>query len=67
MSAKTITTRIFVCDHCGAQETFEYDCDAGRAGWALLNINGKEYAVCRDDYLFLKLFLNINFKPVRPL
>lgn len=60
MSAETITTRRFRCDHiglreenykpCNKTEDFRDDDWAGKAGWGLGEINGKKFALCKDHY-----------------
>jgi hypothetical protein len=60
MAAKTVTTREFVCDRCGDGEAYANDADAGQAGWALLNINGRVFALCAEHYDELKRFLNVD-------
>lgn len=60
MSARTVTTREFVCDHCGEGDVFDHDGDAGRAGWGLLSVNGKGFALCPTHYPELKEFLHVD-------
>lgn len=60
MSVRTITTREFICNHCGAREEFDHDAAAGRAGWALLTVNNKDFALCPEHYPELKAFLNVD-------
>lgn len=60
MTARTVTTREFVCDNCGDGEIFDHDADAGRAGWALVTVNGKEFALCPQHYQQLKDLLHVN-------
>lgn len=57
MSAETISKRRFVCDHCGADETYSTDSAAGYHGWALINVNGKEFALCNPHKAELYAFL----------
>lgn len=60
MTARTITTREFVCDHCGEREEFDHDAAAGRAGWAILTVNNKDFALCPEHYPELKVFLHVD-------
>lgn len=60
MPAKTVTTREFVCDNCGEGDVFDHDADAGRAGWALVNVNGKQFALCPEHHQELKDLLMVS-------
>jgi hypothetical protein len=60
MGARTVTTREFICNHCNEGDVFDHDADAGKAGWALLIVNGKEFALCAEHYDELKRFLNVD-------
>lgn len=64
MGASTITTREFVCDNCGEGDVFPHDGEAGRAGWALLTVNGKEFALCPTHYQQLKDLLMVEGFPI---
>lgn len=58
MAVETITTRRFTCDHCSKVAVFDSDGEAGKNGWAILEVNGRGYSLCREDYDYLKTFLN---------
>jgi hypothetical protein len=60
MGARTVTTREFICNHCNEGDVFDNDGRAGMAGWALLTVNGKEFALCPEHYTELKSFLNVD-------
>lgn len=60
MGARTVTTREFTCNHCGVVAVFDHDADAGKAGWAVLSVNVKEFALCANHYDELKRFLNVD-------
>jgi len=62
MGAETITTRRYLCNTCGKTNLYDNDCDAGKAGWALLDVNGNQYALCREHYDELKAFLNVDIR-----
>lgn len=52
----TVTSRDFRCDFIGGEHdhggcvvsgTYKSDAEAGMAGWGIVTLNGREYALCR--------------------
>jgi hypothetical protein len=52
VSVETITTRRFKCDNltCDKKDEFKTDSWAGKAGWALGEINGQRFVLCPEHY-----------------
>lgn len=60
MAVKDVRFRAYRCDYrgCSVADRFEEDVDAGKAGWAVLAMRGRKYALCDEHKIAIETQLS---------